>query len=86
MRRAPAALGLEHVAPQVHLAEDAADRVRLFAPTHVGQRFDRIARGVEATLAPEAWHRVHADSGCERILVPSALGHERLAVWPDEVV
>jgi hypothetical protein len=74
------------MAPQMHFAEDAADRVRLVATARVRQGVDGISCGVEAAVALGAGHGMHADKWSERILVATALGHERAAVRPHEVV
>ena len=86
MRCAPASLRLEHVAPEVHLTEDAADRVRFVAPARVRERVDGIARGVEAAVAVRAGNGVGRQRRREWIVLAPALGHEGSLVRPDEVV
>ena len=86
MRRAPAAFRLEHMTPERHLAEDAADRARLVATTCVRQRVRRITRGVEAAVAAGAGHGVRSDGLGKWILVPPTLGDDRLSVWPHQLV
>ena len=78
--------GLEHVAPQRDLAEDAADRPLLVATARVRQCVDGIACGVEAAVALLAGHGMRRDRLGERVLVPPALGDGRATVRPDEVV
>jgi hypothetical protein len=86
VRRTPATFGLQHVPPEVNLAQDAAERVGFVAPARIRECVDRVACGVEATVAPGTRDRMNADRRCERILVPPALGDERPAVRPGEIV
>src|SRR5690349_1531955 len=50
---APAVLGLDHVAPEEHLAEYAPDDPRLVAPGQVDERGLRLACGVDPARALE---------------------------------
>jgi len=86
MRRAPAAFCLEHMTPERHLAEDAADGAGLVATTRVRQCIRGIARGVEAAVAAGAGHGVRSDGLGKWILVPPTLGDDRLSVWPHQLV
>jgi hypothetical protein len=86
VRRTPAALRFEDVAPEVHFAQDATHGVRLIAATRVRQRVDRVTRGVEAAVARNTGNRMCTGLGRKRILVQPALGDQRPALRPDEVV
>lgn len=86
MRRAPTAFRLQHVTPERDLAEDAADGAWLVAAARVRQCLDRIARGVEAAVATGAGYGMRRDRLGKRILVPPALGDDRLSVRPHELV
>src|SRR5262245_39110675 len=86
VRRAPTALGLEHVAPEHHLTEDAADRAGVVAAAHVRQCVDRVACGVEAAVALRARHGMRAERCRKRIVLEAALRKCGTAVRPDELV
>lgn len=86
MGRAPAAFGLEDVAPEVGLAEDSAHRARLVAAAGVRQSVGGIARGMEAAVALVAGHGMCRDRQRERLVVTPALGEGRPAVRPHQVV
>jgi hypothetical protein len=77
MRRAPAGVRLERVAPQSHLPEDAADRIRLVAPDQIRKRIDRVPDCVEAASALRARHRMRLGAHCARSnLGPGRAPHE----------
>jgi hypothetical protein len=86
MRRTPAALRLQDVTPERHLAEDPADRPRLVASARVRQRVGRVVGGMEAAIAGGARDWMGSDRRRERILVEPALGHNRAPERPQEVV
>jgi hypothetical protein len=86
VRSAPACLGLDDLSPERDLAEDAADGVRLVAAAQVRQRVDRIASGVEAAVADQAWNRMQREALRERILVLTTRGQGMFLRNPDDVV
>ena len=86
MRGTPAALCLQDVPPQRHLAEDPADRARLVASACVRQRVDDVTRSVKAAIAHGAGNRMRSDRQREGILVEPAFGDDRMSERPHEIV
>lgn len=72
--------------PERHLAENAGNRPRLVSPACIRQRVGRVTRGVEAAVAGRARDWMGRDGQGKRIVLEAALGHDRPAERPHEVV
>jgi hypothetical protein len=86
VRRTPAGLGLDDVAPELDLAEDATHRPGLVAPPRIRKGVGRIACGMEAAAADRTRDRVRRHRFGERVFVASAFGDEWAAERPEDVV
>ena len=86
MRSAPAGLGLEHVSPERHFAEDPANSAGLVAASRIRERVRSITRRMEAAAALAPRNGVRPNGWGKRVLVQPALGENGPIGRPDEVV